>query len=77
MKCWLSLGRWFDSGSKEFGFKFGTHVLTFSSCFVLPDKKKGRRSRSKSIPLRNGRNVFHIRHHMFDVKKKSPDPDVI
>ncbi len=40
MKCWLSLGRWFDSGSKEFGFKFGTHVSTFSSYFVLPDKKK-------------------------------------
>ncbi len=40
MKCWLSLGRWFDSGSKELGFKFGTHVSTFSSYFVLPDKKK-------------------------------------
>ncbi len=40
MKCWLSLDRWFDSGSKEFDFKFGTHVSTFSSYFVLPDKKK-------------------------------------
>ncbi len=77
MKCWLSLGRWFDSGSKELGFKFGTHVSTFSSYFVLPDKKKGHMSRTKSIPLRNRSNVFHIRHHTFDVKKRSPDPDVI
>ncbi len=60
MKCWLSLGRWFDSGSKEFGFKFGTQVSTFSSYFVLPDKKKGHKSRSKPNPLHNRRNVVHI-----------------
>ncbi len=73
MKCWLSLDRWFDSGSKEFGFKFGTHVSTFSSYFVLPDKKKATcQDPNLSRYATEGR--FHIRHHTFDVKKRSPDP---
>ncbi len=37
MKCWLSLGRWFDSGSKEFGLNLAhtfPHFLLTSYCQI-------------------------------------------
>ncbi len=42
MICWLSLGRWFNSGSKEIGFKFGMMHLTKNAArFPLKIKRLG------------------------------------
>ncbi len=40
MICWLSLGRWFNSGSKEIGFNFGIHVSIFFRTSYRQIKKK-------------------------------------
>ncbi len=61
MICWLSLGRWFNSGSKEIGFNFGIHVSIFFD-FVSPDKKKPV-YKNPNLSC-NEKCVFHIRHFM-------------
>ncbi len=72
MKCWLSLGRWFNSGSKEIGFNFGIHVSIFFRLRIARKKKPVYKNPNLSC---NEKGVFS--YYTFHANKRSPDPEVI
>ncbi len=62
MICWLSLGRWFNSGSKEIGFNFGIHVSIFFGLRIAR-LKKSLYIKIQIYPVTK-KAFFHIRHFM-------------